>query len=60
MFELLEEHAVRRDLAQRLAIGGARHRDPDRARCAVTRQADHPYVVTEVLAAELRADAELL
>ena len=58
--ELLEEHAVGGDLAQRLAVGRARHRERDRARRAVPRQADHAHVVTEVLAAELRADPERL
>ena len=29
---------------------------PDRARGAVARQADHPHVVAEVLASELRSD----
>ena len=57
--ELLEEHALGGDLAERLAVGRARHRERDRARRAVTRQADHAHVVAEVLAAELRADAEL-
>ena len=57
--ELLEEHAVGGDLAERLAVGRARHRERDRARRAVARQADHAHVVAEVLAAELRADAEL-
>ena len=57
--ERLEEHSVARDLAQRLAIGRARHRDPDRTRRAVARQPDHADVVAEVLAAELRADAEV-
>ncbi len=57
--ELLEEDAVGGDLAERLAVGRARHRDADRARGAVAGQADHPHVVAEVLAAELGADAEL-
>ena len=55
--ELLEEHALARDLAERLAIRRARHRERDRAARAVARQADHARVVAEVLAAELRADA---
>ena len=58
--ELLEEHALRGDLAQRLPVGRARHRDRDRARRAVAGQPDHPHVVAEVLAAELRADPEAL
>ena len=56
--ELLEEDAVGGDLAERLAVGRARHRDADRAGGAVAGQADHPDVVAEVLAAELGADAE--
>ena len=50
----------RGDLAERLAVGRARHGDRDRARRAVARQADDAHVVAEVLAAELRADAGLL
>ena len=57
--ELFEEDAVSRDLAERLAIGRTRHRDADRARRAMAREADDTHVVAEVLAAELRADAEL-
>ena len=58
--ELLEEHPVGGDLAERLAVGRTRHRQRDRARRAVPRQTDHAHVVAEVLAAELRADPELL
>jgi hypothetical protein len=57
---LFQEHAVARDLAQRLAVGRARHAETDRQRGAVPRQADHAHVVAEILAAELRADAERL
>jgi len=57
--ELLDEHALGGDLAQALPIGGAGHRDRDRQGRAVPRQPHHPHVVTEVLAAELRADAHL-
>ena len=56
--ELLEEDALGGDLAQRLTVGRARHRQRDRAGGAVPRQPDHPHVVAEVLAAELRADPE--
>ena len=56
--ELLEEHPVGGDLAQRLPVGRARHRDRDRAGRPVPGQPDHPDVVAEVLAAELRADAD--
>ncbi len=56
--QLLQEHAVRRDLRLGLSVRRARHRDADRQRRAVPGQADHPDVVAEVLAAELRADAE--
>ena len=58
--QLLEEHALRRDLRLDLAVGRAGHADADRQRGAVARQADHPHVVAEILAAELRADAEVL
>src|SRR5206468_1704449 len=58
--ELLQEHAVARDLGLGLAIGRARHPDADRAARAVTRKSDHAYVVAEVLAAELCADAGAL
>ena len=57
---LLEEDAVLRDLAERLAIGRARHGDGDGARGAVARQADDAHVVAEVFAAELRAHARAL
>ena len=57
--QLLEEHAVLRDLALGLTVRGARHADADRAARAVARQPDHAHVVAEVLAAELRADAVL-
>ena len=60
MLELLEEDAVAGDLAERLAVGAAADRHPDRAARAVARQADDAHVVAEVLAAELRADAGLL
>jgi hypothetical protein len=57
--ELLQVNAVGGDLAQHLPVGGARHPQAHRARGAVAGQADHPHVVGEVLAAELRADAGL-
>ena len=60
VLELFEEHAVARDLAHRLAVGRARHAKPDRQRGAMARQPDHAHVVAEILAAELRADAERL
>ena len=60
VLELLEEHAVAGDLAERLPVGRARHAEPDRQRRAVARQPDHAHVVAEILAAELRADAERL
>ncbi len=58
--ELLEEDALGGDLAERLPVRRARHRDGDRARGAVPGQSDHAHVVAEVLAAELGADAERL
>ena len=60
MLQLLQEHAVARDLAERLAVGRARHAEPDRQRGAVARQPDHAHIVAKILAAELRADAERL
>ena len=56
--ELLEEDALGGDLAQRLPVGGARHRDRDRAGGAVPGEADDADVVAEVLAAELGPDPE--
>jgi hypothetical protein len=58
--ERLDEDAVLGDLAERLAVRAARHRERDRAAGAVARQADDAHVVAEVLAAELCADAGLL
>ena len=60
MLELFEIDAVFGDLAEHLAVRRAGHAEPDRQRGAVARQADHAHVVTEILAAELRADAERL
>ncbi len=60
VLELLEEHAVAGDLAEHLAVGRAGDAEADRQRGAVARQADDAHVVAEILAAELRADAELL
>ncbi len=57
-FQLFEKDALGSDLAEDLAVGRARHADPDRQAGAVARQADDPHVVTEIFAAELRADAE--
>ena len=56
-FELFEEHAFGGDLADGLAVGRTRHGERHRTRSTMARQADHPDVVTEVLATELRADA---
>ena len=58
--ELLDEHALARDLAQGLPVGRARDAEPDRQRGAMAGQADHPDVMAEILAAELRPDAEVL
>ena len=60
MLELLEIDAVLGDLAEHLAVGRAGHAEPDRQRGAVARHPDHAHVVAEILAAELRADAERL
>src|SRR6185436_19074795 len=58
--ELFEEDAVLGDLAERLAVGGARHGDADRAGGAVAGEPDDPHVVAEVLPAELGPDARRL
>ena len=55
-FELFEEHAVAGDLAERLAIGRARHGHRHRAARPVAGESHDAHVVTEVLAAELGAD----
>ena len=57
--ELLEEDALGGDLAERLAVGRAGDGDGDGERGAVAGEPDDADVVAEVLAAELRADAEL-
>ena len=58
--ELFQEYACRRDFAEYLPVGGARHADADRTGSAVTSQADDPDVVAEILTAELCANAEAL
>jgi hypothetical protein len=60
VLELLQIDTIPRDLAEHLTVRRARHAEPDRQRRAMTRQADHAHVVAEILAAELRADAERL
>ena len=57
-FELLEEDALRRHLAERLPVGRAGHRDRDRAARTVPGPPDHPGVIAEVLATELGADPD--
>jgi hypothetical protein len=56
----LEIDAVLGDLALGLTIRRAGDAKPDRQRGAVARQADDADVMAEILAAELRADAERL
>ena len=56
----LQEDAIPGDLALGLAIGRAGDAEADRQRGAVARQADDAHVMAEILAAELRADAERL
>src|SRR5580692_4892784 len=60
VLELLEVDAVLRNFAEHLAVRRTRDAETNRKRGAVTRQADHPHIMTKVLAAELRADAERL
>src|SRR6516165_2539887 len=57
-FELFEKHALDRDLAENLTVGRAGDADPDRQAGTMPRQPDHSYVMAEILAAELRADAK--
>ena len=56
----LEKDAVAGDLALGLAVGRAGDAEPDRQRGAMARQADDADVMAEILAAELRADAQRL
>ncbi|MGC4014048.1 MAG: hypothetical protein QM755_05945 [Luteolibacter sp.] len=58
LLELLEEDAVLGDLRLGLAVGGAGNADADRAGGAVAWQADDAHIEREILAAELRADAD--
>lgn len=58
--QLLQEDALGGDLRRRLAVRRAGDRDGDREGGAVAGEADDADVVAEVLAAELRADADLL
>src|SRR5699024_6932251 len=58
--ELLEEHALGRDLGPGLTIRRAGHGDGHGQGCSVAGQTDHADVVAEVLPAELGADADLL
>ena len=58
--ELLDPDAVLVDLGLGVAVGGTRDGEADRARGSVPREADDAYVEGEPLAAELRADAELM
>jgi hypothetical protein len=56
--ELLEEHPLGRDLAERLTVRRARHRNRHRARRPVTGKPHDAHVMAEVLPAELGSDAE--
>jgi hypothetical protein len=58
--KLLEEDAVPGDLALGLAVGRTGDAEANRQRGAVAGQADNADIMTEILAAELRADAHLL
>jgi len=55
-FQLLQEDAIFRNLAQSLTVGGARNTDTNRQAGAVARQADHPHIVAKILTTELRTD----
>ena len=60
VLEFFEIDAVLGDLAEHLTVGRTGHAKTDRQRRAVTRHPDHAHVMAEILAAELRADAERL
>ncbi len=59
VLEALQEHAVAGDPRLDLPVGRAGHAKADRQGAVVARQADHPDIVAEILAAELGADAGL-
>mmetsp|Transcript_5151 Transcript_5151/g.17059 ORF Transcript_5151/g.17059 Transcript_5151/m.17059 type:complete len:320 (-) Transcript_5151:576-1535(-) len=56
--EGLQPHTPLVDLAHRLPVSRARHPNAHWTTGAVPRQPHHPNVVTEILAPELRADAQ--
>mmetsp|Transcript_39878 Transcript_39878/g.127519 ORF Transcript_39878/g.127519 Transcript_39878/m.127519 type:complete len:414 (-) Transcript_39878:45-1286(-) len=58
--ELLDEHAVFGNLANRLAVGRAGDAEPDGAARTVARQPYHAHVMAEIFPSELRPDAHLL
>ena len=60
VLQLLQEHALRGDLRLDLPVGAAGDADGDRQRGAMPRQPHDAHVMAEILAAELRADAEVL
>src|SRR5207245_8015962 len=57
-FECFQKHALCGDLAENLTVRRARDANPDRQARTMTRQPDHPDIVAEVFAAELRSDAQ--
>lgn len=60
LFELFEEDALFGDFCLDVAVGRTAHADPHGARSRMARQADHPHVMYQVFAAELRSDARFL
>ncbi len=60
MFELFEKHAVLGDFASAMAIGEHETPSPIGKRSPMPRQTNNANVVTEIFAAELRSDAEIL
>ena len=58
--QLLQEDAVTRDLAERLAVGRAGDAETDRQAGAMARKPDDADIVAEILAAELGTDPERL
>ena len=60
LLKLLDPDTILVDLGLGVAVGGTGDGEADRTRGAVTRESDDAHVQGEPLAAELRADAELM
>ena len=57
---LLDPNTVSVDFCLDVAVGRAADAEADRAACAVSRKADYSHVVSEILAAELCAEANFV